>query len=384
MNDQEARLLARAFSLGTPIDGAVSVARGEMGRVWRLDTDRGRYAVKELFYPSDDADAQADVAFQHAALDAGLPMPRPITRPDGRVLLELERPGGAMVAFRAYQWVELAAPSCAPAPGVAAALLARLHALDRQAETPMDPWFAEPLGAERWVSLVDAVRTAAPPWSDAFERLAPGAEAAEAIVSAARLDRWPMAELRRCHLDFNPENVLLDVAGQPVILDWENSGPAPYEQELAYAILDFAAGLQAASDFLRAYHDAGGPADIVGREIVRPGDRGAEPHRRHVRSTRHRVDDRRATRPDGVPDRRAGPHPLHARVDRPTPGRAGQPEPWTSGRDRPSLGRRPWSGSCSPAGDRRASASPTSCEPSCAVGRSSITPSWPWRRRATR
>ncbi len=266
MNDREARLLAGAFALGAPTDRAVPVARGEMGRVWRVDTDRGRHAVKELFYPLDEADARADVAFQRAALEAGLPMPRPITRPSGDVLLELERPGGGMVAFRVYEWVDLAAPSRAPAPGIAAALLARLQCLDRPASTPMDPWFSEPIGAEGWASLVDAVREGAPPWLEAFERLAPGAEAAEAIVREARLDRLPLAELRRCHLDFNPENVLLDVAGLPVILDWENSGPAPYEQELAYAMLDFARGPAAARDFLRVYHEAGGPADILGRE----------------------------------------------------------------------------------------------------------------------
>lgn len=265
MNDREARRLAGAFALGAPRDGAVPVARGEMGRVWRVDTDRGRHAVKELFYPLDEADARADVAFQQAALEAGLPMPRPITRPGGDVLLELERPGRGMVAFRVYEWVELAAPSRPPAAGIAAGLLARLHRLDRPAENQMDPWFSEPLGAEGWASLVDAVRVAVPAWLEAFERLAPGAEAAEAIVRDARLDRLPLAELRRCHLDFNPENVLLDVAGQPVILDWENSGPAPYEQELAYAVLDFAAEPAAAREFLRAYHDAGGPAHIVGR-----------------------------------------------------------------------------------------------------------------------
>ncbi len=266
LDDEEARWIADGFALGRPSGSAEPVARGEMGRVWRLDTDRGRYAVKELFYASDEAAAQADVTFQRAALDAGLPMPRPITRPDGGVLLELERPGGRMVAFRGYAWLELAAPRRAPAPGIAAALLARLHGLERPADAPMDPWFSEPLGADGWASLVDAVRRAAPPWLEAFERLAPGAEAAEAIVAEARLDRLPIAELRRCHLDFNPENVLLDMAGQPVIMDWENSGPAPYEQELAYAVLDFAAGPPAARDFLRVYHDAGGPAHIVGRE----------------------------------------------------------------------------------------------------------------------
>ncbi|MET1231279.1 MAG: phosphotransferase, partial [Candidatus Limnocylindrales bacterium] len=164
MDDGTARRIAEAFALGMPNDGPVAVARGEMGRVWRMDTDQGRYAVKELFHESDETAAQADVTFQRAALDAGLPMPRPITRPDGEVLLGLERPDARTVAFRVYAWVDLAAPSRAPAPGIAAALLARLHRLDRPAATPMDPWFSAPLGADGWASLVDAVRVAAPPW----------------------------------------------------------------------------------------------------------------------------------------------------------------------------------------------------------------------------
>ena len=265
VNDGEVRRIAEAFALGRPNGGAVPVARGEMGRIWRLDTDRGRYAVKELLYTMDVADAQADVAFQRAALDAGLPMPRPVTQPDGAVLLEIERPGGAVATFRVYSWVDLARPNRPPRPAVAAALLARLQRLDRPADGPMDAWFAEPLGAEGWASLVGAVREGAPPWLEAFVRLAPDAEAAEAVVTEARLDRLPVVDLRRCHLDYNPENILLDAAGEPVILDWENSGSAPYEQELAYAVLDFAAEPASARDFLRAYHDADGPATITGR-----------------------------------------------------------------------------------------------------------------------
>jgi Ser/Thr protein kinase RdoA (MazF antagonist) len=266
MNDGEARRIAEAFALGRPSGGAAPVARGEMGRVWRIDTDRGRFAVKELLFPMDEAAAKADLDFQRAGLEAGLPMPRPITRPDGAVLATVERPGGSVAVFRAYSWIELARPHRAATPAVAAALLARLQRLDHPAAAPMDDWFATPLGSDGWASLVDAVRAAVPPWLEAFERFAPGAEAAEAIVTEARLDRLPMPELWRCHLDFNPENILLDPAGHPLILDWENSGSAPYEQELAYAILDFAAEPTAARAFLRSYREAGGPAQITGRD----------------------------------------------------------------------------------------------------------------------
>lgn len=265
MNEREARSLATAFALGAPNADAVPVARGEMGRIWRVETDRGRVAVKELFYPMDEADAQADVAFQRAALDAGLPVPRPIVRPDGRVLQAIERHDGSVALFRAYAWVDLTDPPRAPRPAVAARLLARLHRLDRPADAQMSEWFSEPLGAEGWASLRGAVREGAPSWLEAFERAASSAEAAETIVRDAGLGRLPIVGLRRCHLDFNPENVRLDVAGRPIILDWENSGSAPYEQELASALLEFAARPAAASDFLRTYEEAGGPARLTGR-----------------------------------------------------------------------------------------------------------------------
>jgi Ser/Thr protein kinase RdoA (MazF antagonist) len=266
MNDREAQTIAAAFALGRATGAAVPVARGEMGRVWRVDTDRGWFAVKELLEPMDEASAQADIAFQLAAIDTGVPMPRPILQPDGAALATVERPGGSTATFRAYTWMDLADPVLAAAPGVAATLLARLHALDLPADAPMDPWFCEPLGPDGWAALRDAVRAAAPPWLDAFERALPGAEAAEAIVVDAALDRLPVEALRRCHLDFNPENVLLDVSRRPVVLDWENSGSAPYEQELAHALLDFAAEPQVAAEFLRVYHEAGGPARITGRD----------------------------------------------------------------------------------------------------------------------
>jgi Ser/Thr protein kinase RdoA (MazF antagonist) len=267
VNDGEVRRVAGAFALGRPTDGAVPVARGEMGRIWRLDTDQGRFAIKELLrHPMDEAAAQADLAFQAAAIDAGLPMPHPIRRPDGSALVAVERPGGSVATFRAYSWVDLADPVRAAAPAMAATLLARLHGLDHPAEAPMDAWFTEPLGSGGWASLRDAVRAAEPPWLEAFERALPGAEAAEAIVVEAALAGRPLADLRRCHLDFNPENILLDVDGQPVIVDWENSDSAPYEQELACAVLDFAAEPAAARDFLRIYREAGGPATITGRD----------------------------------------------------------------------------------------------------------------------
>jgi hypothetical protein len=58
--------LAAAFGFGTPTGDLTPVARGEQGTVWRLDTDRGSFAIKEPFEPQTEADATADVAYQEA------------------------------------------------------------------------------------------------------------------------------------------------------------------------------------------------------------------------------------------------------------------------------------------------------------------------------
>ena len=82
--------LAATFGLGR--DGRLTgpVARGEQGQVWRLDTERGAFAVKDPFVEMSPAAALADADYQDAVLAAGVPMPEPLRTPDGRVLVEVE------------------------------------------------------------------------------------------------------------------------------------------------------------------------------------------------------------------------------------------------------------------------------------------------------
>ena len=75
-----------AFDLGRPSGTMTLAARGELGRIWRLETTAGRWAVKELVRGGDEAAARADVDFQEAARSAGIRMPRPVVARDGRVL----------------------------------------------------------------------------------------------------------------------------------------------------------------------------------------------------------------------------------------------------------------------------------------------------------
>jgi Ser/Thr protein kinase RdoA (MazF antagonist) len=248
--------IADAYGLGRPTGPPSAAARGELGRIWRLETATGTWAVKEIFHPDSEAEAQADVGFQEAALAAGVPMPRPIRRSAGTVLTEVEAPG-RRATVRVYTWVDIAQPVRRAEATDAAAILARLHALAIPDERPMDAWFTDAVEADRWREVLAATERAAAPWASTLARLVPELTAGEPLIAAGRHE--PRIT---CHLDFNPENVLADTSGRPMVVDWENSGPAAAEQELASVLAEFVPDPHETAAFVRAYEEAGGPARL--------------------------------------------------------------------------------------------------------------------------
>ena len=65
--------IAEAYDLGAVTEFAGPVARGEQGEVWRLETDRGVWAVKRSYFEFPDADAQRAGEFQNLARAHGVP-----------------------------------------------------------------------------------------------------------------------------------------------------------------------------------------------------------------------------------------------------------------------------------------------------------------------
>ena len=68
--------LARAYDLGAGARLAGPRARGQLGQVWMLETERGRYAVKEWFAPPDLVDVEARSQFAERARRHGVCTPR--------------------------------------------------------------------------------------------------------------------------------------------------------------------------------------------------------------------------------------------------------------------------------------------------------------------
>ncbi len=252
----DAGAVANAFGLGRPLGPAVAAARGDVGRIWRVETTTGTWAVKEIFYPDSETDAQADVAFQEAALRAGVPMPRPVRRTDGTIMATVDA-DDRQTTVRVYTWVDIAQPVRRASATEAAAILGRLHALAIPDDRPVSPWFTEVVSPERWGTILAATERADAPWAPVLARLVPELVTGDALIAAGRHE--PRIT---CHCDFNQENVLADIRGDAIVVDWEDSGPAAAEQELASVLAEFVPDPAGVPTFVHAYEAAGGPARL--------------------------------------------------------------------------------------------------------------------------
>jgi Ser/Thr protein kinase RdoA (MazF antagonist) len=251
---RHAHCIAASYGCGPAAELLGPVARGEQGEVWRLETSSGSWAVKLLFEEPDLTETQADAAYQDQVLGAGVPMPRVRRTVDGDVL---SRAGGSWV--RVYEWIDLVDPDPELDPAAVGALIAAIHRVRSHSQVrPVDPWYAEPVGADRWDELLAALAARGAPFADAL------AELRDELVALERLLAPPRA-LQVCHRDLWADNVRRRPSGALCVIDWENGGLADPNQELAIVLFEFGLGdelrARALSD---AYAGAGGPGRLEG------------------------------------------------------------------------------------------------------------------------
>jgi Ser/Thr protein kinase RdoA (MazF antagonist) len=247
--------LARRFALGQAVrlsDGPV--ARGKQGLVWRLDTAEGSWAVKTPIHRSSEHEVRAATAFQEAAYAAGVPTPRVRRTTEGRVFADVE--GGQV---RVYQWVELLPPDPGLDPVMVGAVVAALHRVAPTCTGPPDPWYHDPVGADRWDRLVEQLAEAGAPFAGQL------ADLRDELVA---LESWiePPETLQTCHRDLWADNVLPTADGGVCVIDWDNSGPADPSSELACVLFEFGRTDPGRARALAgAYRQAGGPAAVTRR-----------------------------------------------------------------------------------------------------------------------
>jgi aminoglycoside phosphotransferase (APT) family kinase protein len=210
--------------LGTPLRPMTRVHGKSSNRLYRLDTDQGSFAVKELnlfdrrwTYPADDV-----FRFEQAAFAAGVPMPEPIfANPDMLV----------------HRWVEGDNLPEAPVPASFAfevgKILARVHALDVvwTHVSVDDPTLRD------WPELAEQAAATGQPWAD---ELSSHVETFLAIAHFVETCERPGPTVLT-HKDIHPWNLLVR-DGRPVVLDWEWSGMLELASELGSTALSVAKG----------------------------------------------------------------------------------------------------------------------------------------------
>jgi len=248
--------IAAAYGLGTALSPPVLSARGEQGRVWRLDTDSGSYAVKELVFRQSEAQAAEDVAYQDAVLaDGCVQLPSPVRTRRGRVLTEH---GSHQV--RVYEWLDLLPQDNTQDPALVGRTYAAIHRLQHVTARPLIGWYTDPVGADRWTELLELSQAAEAPFAQQLAAEIPF------LLQLERLLTVP-THLQMCHRDLWSDNMLPSATGGICVIDWENCGLAAPAQELPMALMDFCYVDQArTATFYAAYLDAGGPARLVRRE----------------------------------------------------------------------------------------------------------------------
>ena len=97
--------VASSFGLGVVVGEPTVAARGANGWIWKVATDSGLYAVKQLQDWVDAPEVPFDVEVQLAAARAGVALPRPVLTPEGKAVVN---------GVRAYEWLELGGELAVP------------------------------------------------------------------------------------------------------------------------------------------------------------------------------------------------------------------------------------------------------------------------------
>jgi Ser/Thr protein kinase RdoA (MazF antagonist) len=252
LDSSHAGAVAARFALGGDPRLAGPVAFGRQGEIWRLDTDRGAFAVKQSRIAPDPDEAEHDAAFQELVHAAGVPTPAVVRDLEGRVVAEV-----AGVALRVYSWVDVAAEDRRLDPVAVGRLLAAMHAVHVPAGVPVEGWYADPVGRAAWEGLVTRLSDAGAPFATRLDELVPTLLEVEGILVA------PTDGLQVCHRDVWADNLRAVPGGGLLIFDWENAGAASPSQELGVAAYEYGVGdPERVRALHQAYVDAGGPGRL--------------------------------------------------------------------------------------------------------------------------
>lgn len=261
------RFLCEQLGLGIPAEVPERVFGGFHHRMWRLETDCGLYAVKQLGPDTDATDpdtvdhynATESVAeaFTHHGISAIHALRREAD------YLQIVAGAGYLV----YPWTDAVAIDAKNLSQhhaqKIAALMAKMHRADIQVSGLKD----SPLAAhaeDNILLLVDrAIARHARDYKHLEEHL-PG------LIAIASRQEEAVQTLARhrviCHGDLDQKNVLWSATGEPILIDWESARRLNATHETVLVALEWS-GITSAFEFalfekfIAAYQAAGGVID---------------------------------------------------------------------------------------------------------------------------
>jgi len=251
LNPGNAQLIGAEYELGDDATMSGPVARGELGQIWRLDSSRGTFAVKEWFEDFPQNELLEGAAFQEAAGVASVPCPPVHRRGDGSLLLDLS---GTTTAV--YGWVDICERDSMIDPAGVGALAGKLHRVPFAGREPTDPWYTDPIGADRWDELVRELLERGASFAEHLAAYRDELVALEALIV-------PPGDVRTCHRDLWADNLRATPGGDLCLIDWDNAGQADPSGELALILFEYCRGDAGRARSLHdAYREAGGPGRV--------------------------------------------------------------------------------------------------------------------------
>jgi Phosphotransferase enzyme family len=274
--------VAEAFALGRPQGPLVLVPGAWSNRLWRLETEQGSFAVKELRGPPGPGGwiqrLRVAMTVERAAWSAGtMPMAEPMTAVEGGGwLAEVATIAGRQATVRCHRWVSgTPATAVAPSPAMAADVgrsLAAIHGLGLAAPATTATGLV-PLSLADWHQTVTQAHRAGLAWAGELAGLTGLVEQLAQRLHALQGQGRPMV---LSHRDLDPKNAVVRPDRRVALLDWDHAGPTLTASELLVTALSFAGGtLQPDAGCVRAcvrgFLDAGGrlpPPDLLDAAVI--------------------------------------------------------------------------------------------------------------------
>ena len=270
-NAEHIEQLCAGLELGQPGRELSRLPGGFHHRVWRLETDQGVFAIKQLAPDTDLGDVSVIAHYNVCETVA-----RRFSECGISVVCALGRDGEYLQllgneAYLVYPWtnaVALESGKLSPAHALAVArLLATMHGANIQVPG-VDAVLSQPQTGQAIEDMVVVM----------MKRNLPGvsvlSEQLPTLLRIARRHRLALPVIARrqviSHGDLDQKNVLWDAGGNPVLIDWESAHRLNPTYEVILEALDWS-GITAEFDsmlftqFVGAYTEAGG---TVRRDII--------------------------------------------------------------------------------------------------------------------